>query len=74
MQGKNKVPGSEKFTEDQSARGKKESYGKVSSEPAAAAVGGTSSIGMFHLLLGLMPWCAVCRVLPTFVHRGLFPF
>ena len=40
-------------------------------EPAAP-VGGTSIIGMFYFLVGLVPRYSVCHLLPTFFHRG-FP-
>ena len=58
-----------KITEDRSAKRKRR---KTTFEPAAA-VGGTSSIDMFHFLVGLVPCYPVCRLLPAFVHRG-FPF
>ena len=40
----------------------------ITFEPAAA-VGGTSGMGMLHLLVGLVPCYPVCRLLPTFAHR-----
>ena len=51
---------------------KKEHRGK---SERAAAVGGTSSMDMFHLLLivGLVPFYPVCRHLPTFAQHG-FPY
>ena len=59
-----------KITEDQSQKDKDKE--NITFEPAAA-VGGTSSIDMLHLLLivGLVPCYPVRRLLPTFVHRGV---
>ena len=62
-----------KQTEDQTEK-KTIKQRRTKFEPTAA-VGGTSIIDMFHLLLlivGLVPCYPDCRLLPTFVHRG-FP-
>ena len=42
---------------------------KLTFEPAAA-VGGTSGINLFHLLVGRVPCYPACRLLPSLVHRG----
>ena len=51
---------------------KTEKERKIEFEQPATA-GGTSSTDMLHLLelLGLVPCYPSCRLLPTFVHRGL---
>ena len=57
---KNKI-----ITEDQSAEGKRQQR-KITFEPAVAAVGGTSSIDMFYLLVGLVPCHPACRPLSLY--------
>ena len=50
-----------KTAEDQAQKSKKKKT-KTMFE-SAAAVGGTSSIGMFHSRVGLVPCCSVCRLI-----------
>ena len=59
------------FLEDQSAKKRKKEERNMTFE-TPAAVGGTSSTDTFHplLIVGLGLCYPVCRLLPTFAHRG----
>ena len=59
-----------RITDVQNAKRKRKQR-KTTFEPAAA-VGGTSSMDMFHIVISLVPFYPVCRLLSTFVDRGPF--